>query len=91
MKKTRLQKAKNVIGERVRRARLAMNPSVSQDDLCGKLAREGVMMTQTAVSKLENGERYVMDYEALALSKVLKVGVAWLYAEPGAEPPDQST
>ena len=81
MKRTRLLKSKNVIGERVRKARLAMNPVVSQDDLCGKLAREEIVMTQMAVSKLENGERYVMDYEALAISKVLKVKIAWLYGE----------
>ena len=88
MKKTRLLKAKNVIGKQVRRARLAMYPPVSQDDLCGKLAREGVTMNQTAVSKVENGERYVMDYEALALSKVLRVTISWLYGEGMAAPPE---
>jgi transcriptional regulator with XRE-family HTH domain len=87
VKKTRVLKSKNIVGERVRRARLAMNPTVSQDDLCGKLAREGVVMTQTAVSKLENGERYVMDYEVAALSKVLRVGISWMYSEPRADSP----
>lgn len=81
VKRTRLLKSKNVIGARVRQARMAMSPAVSQDDLCGRLAREEIIMTQTAVSKLENGERYVMDYEALAIAKVLKVKISWLYGE----------
>lgn len=81
MKRTRLLKSKNVIGERVRQARLAMKPEVSQDNLCGRLAREGIIITQTGISKLENGDRYCMDYEALLIAKVLKVKIAWLYGE----------
>jgi hypothetical protein len=38
-------------------------------------------MTQTSISKLENRERAVLDYEAQALAKILKVGIAWLYGE----------
>lgn len=81
MKKTRVSKVKNVIGHRVREARLALTPAVSQDDLCGKLARLGVQMTQASISKLENGQRYVMDYEAVALGKALRVRVSWLFGE----------
>ena len=65
----------------MKQARLAMKPSVSQDDLSGRLAKKRIAITQTGISKLENGERYVMDYEALALAKVLKKSVAWLYGE----------
>ena len=78
MKKTRSSKFKNVIGARVRKAREAMKPSVSQEDLAGKLARRGVQITQTSLSKLENRARYVMDYELIALSDALGVSVAYL-------------
>ena len=81
MKKTRQLRDKNIIGERVRLARLAMKPRVSQEDLSGKLARLGIQITQTGVSKIENRTRYIMDYEAAALAIVLKVSVAWLYGE----------
>ncbi len=83
MKKTRQSKFKNVIGERVRLARVSMTPPVSQDDLSGKLARLGVQITQTSLSKLESRQRYVLDYEALAISKALKVEISWLYGEGG--------
>lgn len=58
-----------------------MKPPVSQEDLSGRLAKERIAITQTGISKLENRERYVMDYEAQALAKVLKKSVAWLYGE----------
>lgn len=81
MKKTRASQWKNVVGERVRLARLAMSPPVSQEDLSGRLAAKGVQITQTGISKLETRQRYVMDYEALAIAKVLRVSVSWLFGE----------
>jgi transcriptional regulator with XRE-family HTH domain len=70
-----------VIGERVRLARLAMRPRVSQDDLSGRLAAKGIQITQTGISKLENRRRYVMDYEVIAIARALRVSVSWLYGE----------
>jgi hypothetical protein len=58
-----------------------MVPPVSQDDLCGRLGREGIIMNQASVSKLENEERYCMDFEVSALAKILKVRIGWLYGE----------
>ena len=81
MKKTRASEWKNVIGERVRLARLAMRPRVSQEDLSGRLAAKGIQITQTGISKLENRQRYVMDYEAVAIAKALRVSISWLYGE----------
>lgn len=62
-------------------ARIGKRPPVSQDDLSGRLARLGVQITQTSLSKLENCQRYVMDYEASAIAKALRVKVAWLFGE----------
>lgn len=81
MKKTREGKGRNIIGKRVRKARLACKPPVSQDDLVGRLARQGITLDQTGVSRVENETRYVMDYEAVAIARALKVSVAWLLGE----------
>ena len=81
MKQTRQSRHKNLIGERVRQARIALSPKVSQEDVAGRLAKLGIQITQTSLSKIENRSRYVMDYEAAALAKVLKTSVAWLYGE----------
>jgi hypothetical protein len=52
-----------------------------EEDLSGRLAARGVQITQTGISKLEQRQRYVLDYEALAIAKALKVSVSWLYGE----------
>ena len=81
VKKTTKAKSRNVVGPRIREARLRLKPPVSQEDLAGKLAASGVLLDRSAISRIESGERYAMDYEVAALAKVLKVSVAWLFKE----------
>ena len=81
MKKTIKAKIRNVVGSRVREARLKCNPAVSQDDLAGRLAAKGILLDRSAVSRIENQTRYVMDYEAKAIARALKVTVTWLIGE----------
>lgn len=81
MKKTIKAAKRNIIGGRVRQARLKSNPVVSQDDLAGRLAGQGVSMDRTAISRIESQARYAMDYEAAAIARALKVSVAWLFGE----------
>jgi transcriptional regulator with XRE-family HTH domain len=81
MKKTIRAKNRNVIGKRVKEARLNRHPSVSQEDLAGRLAAKGILIDRSAVSRIENQSRYVMDYEAQAIARSLKVAVAWLFGE----------
>jgi ribosome-binding protein aMBF1 (putative translation factor) len=81
MKKTIKAKIRNVVGSRVREARRKCNPAVSQDDLAGRLAAKGILLDRSAVSRIENQTRYVMDYEAKAIARALKVTVAWLMGE----------
>lgn len=70
-----------MIGKRVREARLKCKPPLSQEDLAGRLAALGVLLDRSAISRIESQERYVMDYEAVALAKALKVGVSGLFGE----------
>ena len=51
VKKTHRRKQKNIVGPRVRQARLRANPSISQEDLSGRLAALGIEITQTGISK----------------------------------------
>jgi transcriptional regulator with XRE-family HTH domain len=81
VKKTNQSTFKNLIGARVREARLRQKPSVSQEDLAGRLAARGILLDQTAVSRIESRQRYLMDYEVAAIAKSLRVSVAWLYGE----------
>lgn len=81
VKRTKQTIAKNVTGRRVREARLRHRPAVSQDALAGKLAGRGLTLDQTAISRIERRERYVMDYEAAAIARCLRVTIGWLYGE----------
>jgi transcriptional regulator with XRE-family HTH domain len=81
MKKTRKSAARNLIGPKIRQVRRQLAPPVSQDDLAGRLAARGIQLDRSAVSRIENQERYVMDYEIAAIAKCLKVSVAKLFGE----------
>ena len=81
MKQTKKGLSRNVIGRRVRQARLKAKPPISQDDLAGRLAGKGIVLDQTAISRIERQDRYLMDYEVAAIAKCLKVSVAWLHGE----------
>ena len=83
MKKTRTAPARNLIGRRIRQARLRCQPEVSQDDLAGRLAAKGILLDRSAISRIESQTRYLMDYEVAAIAKCLKISVAWLYGEEG--------
>jgi transcriptional regulator with XRE-family HTH domain len=70
---------RNVIGEALRRLRKAAKPKVSQEDLCGRVASYGVVLTRPQVAKIESGRRPVFDYEAVAFAKALKVPISRLF------------
>jgi len=81
VKKTIQASHRNIVGKRVREARLEARPRISQDDLAGRLAAKGIAMDQTAISRIENQTRYMMDYEIQAIARCLKVSVGWLCGE----------
>lgn len=81
MKKTRKAAPRNQIGSRIRQARLKCKPAVSQEDLAGRLAAQGVFLDRSAISRIESQDRYLMDYEISAIAKALRVSVAWLFGE----------
>jgi transcriptional regulator with XRE-family HTH domain len=79
MKKTRPAQKRNLIGKRA--ARLKSKPPVSQDDLAGRLAGQSILLDRSAISRIESQTRYVMDYEAAAIARALKVSVGWLFGQ----------
>jgi HTH-type transcriptional regulator, cell division transcriptional repressor len=72
------QARKNIIGARVKLARLRQKPLLTQDGLSGRVAAAGVHLDRAAISKIESGSRYVLDYELKAIAKALGVSIAWL-------------
>ena len=44
-------------------------------------AAQGLLIDRSAISRIESQSRYVMDYEAMAIARALKVPIAWLFGE----------
>jgi hypothetical protein len=70
---------RNIVGREIRRLRLAAEPDISQEDLCGRLAKFGVILTRPQIAKIEGGRRPVFDYEVVAFAKALKTPISRLF------------
>ena len=75
MKKTAGFSGRNLIGPRLREIRLAQDPKVSLEDLAGRLAARGVQLDRSAIGRIENKKRYVLDYELKAIGDSLRVDI----------------
>ena len=73
---------RNSTGAAIKRARMTITPKVTQEDMVGRLAKQGLLLSQGQIAKIENGTRPVMDYEITAIAKALKVQVADLFVKP---------
>jgi len=69
----------------MRIARAMKNPPMSQQELLVNLQTEGIDISQSTLSKIENGDRYVKDIELKVIAKVLNVSILWLMDEPENE------
>ncbi len=74
---------RNIVGSRVRQARLANKPRITQKELVARLQVLGMMIDQSGLSKIENGQRPVSDVEVIALAKALKISPLLLLQEHG--------
>ncbi|MFA5054550.1 MAG: helix-turn-helix domain-containing protein [Dehalococcoidia bacterium] len=57
------------------------SPKISQIDLVARLQVLGLKIEQSAISKIENGQRPVLDTELSLIAKALGVSTAWLLGE----------
>lgn len=67
----------NIIGERIKEARVRLG--MSQQTLSLKLELMAVYVCRGSVSRIENGERAVTDIEIDGISKVLGVSLDYLF------------
>ncbi len=72
------QVSQNLVGPRVKEARAAAKPPLTQEALSHKLFKLGVSIDRAGVAKIETGIRGVLDFELAALAKALGVRVTWL-------------
>lgn len=81
MLKTAEIRGRNLIGHRLRQIRLATKPEVTLEDLAGRLAVRGVRLDRSAIGRIENLNRYVLDYELKAIADALKTPIETFFGK----------
>ena len=74
---------KNVVGPRIRELRRQGSRTTTQEELVARLQAAGIDIDQSALSRIENGERQVTDIEILGICGALGVGVEEMFAGHG--------
>ncbi len=69
---------RNLVGPRVREARLSCQPKITQAQLAARMQLAGFSLDRVSVAKVEIGLREVTDRELMALADSLGVSVMWL-------------
>lgn len=72
------KESKNIIGKRVKEARLRHNPPLTQDNLSAKLEIMNIKLDRIAICRIEAGDRFVADYEVVGIAKALNLTLDWL-------------
>ena len=72
----------NLCGDRVRIGRVLQKPPLTQEDLALKIQFMGYTdMTRQIISKIETGERHVIDAELRIIAQALNVSMEWLVGD----------
>ena len=67
----------NLVGQRIREAR--SKAKLSQEQVVARLQSLGVDIDQTALSRIENGERQITDIEVVAVCQILDQDIGDLF------------
>ncbi|MCL2571676.1 MAG: helix-turn-helix domain-containing protein [Defluviitaleaceae bacterium] len=71
----------NICGDRVRLGRAMHKPPLTQQGLANKIQFLGLDITKTIISRIEKGERHVIDAELKIIAQALGVSMDWLVEE----------
>ena len=67
----------NVCGKNIKNIR--KEQKVTQDELCARMQVMGYQISRSDISKLENGKKFITDFEIVGFSKALKVSILDLF------------
>lgn len=75
--RTKYNGRSNIVGVRVREARIEQNLTQAQLDQI--LQDQGAHFSARSISRIETGKRMVFDFELKLLSKALNKSIKWMY------------
>lgn len=67
----------NITGNNILRIR--KEKKVTQEDLCARIQVMGYQISRSDISKLENGKKFIADFEVYGFAKALKVSILDLF------------
>lgn len=67
----------NICGKNIRKIRKTQK--LTQEDLCARMQIMGFKISRSDISKLENGKRFINDFELIGFSDALKVSLLELF------------
>lgn len=67
----------NIIGPKIKYFRKLKN--ITQEDLCARMQVLGYLINRSDISKIENGKKFIADFEVLGFATALKVSILDLY------------
>ena len=73
-----IEKRKNIVGIKIRLARLSEKPKATQKDISARLETQGIILSDSAIGKIENGSSSITDLQIYAFAEALKVTPEWL-------------
>lgn len=76
-------KRQNMVGDNVKKARIAAN--LSQKQLAERLETVAVYVCRGSISRIESGDRTVTDIEIWGISQILNVPIADLFMVDSSE------
>ena len=77
----------NIVGSQVKIIRLSKQPPMTQDELAINLEILGWQIDRFGISKIERGERRVIDKELHLLAKALGIGIESLFPGDASQSP----
>lgn len=75
---------RNICGSKIKQTRKLRK--LSQAELAAKVQIEGVILERDSISRIENGTRFVSDFELLILARTLNVEPNWLLSDSDNSP-----
>ena len=71
------QSSFNITGKYIKKIR--KEKKITQEDLCARMQVMGYQISRSDISKIENGKRFISDFEVVGFAKALKVSILDLF------------
>lgn len=77
-KNCKFKNSYNIIGKNIKEIR--KSKKLTQEDLCARMQVMGYQISRSDISKLENGKKFIADFEVYGFAKALSISILDLFS-----------